>query len=107
MEYILRGIWNEDERIPSVRELAVNIEVNPNTVMRTYTHLQDMNIIFNKRGIGFFVQQNAAEKIKSIKKEEFLNKELPELFKTVELLNLDFDEIARRYKNYLKDENEN
>ena len=54
-ENILRKKWNPGDRIPSVREMAVNIEVNPNTVMRTFNYLQDKGIIFNKRGIGYFV----------------------------------------------------
>ena len=51
-ETILRKQWEEGEKIPSVREMAMSIEVNPNTVMRTYSYLQDRGIIFNKRGIG-------------------------------------------------------
>lgn len=106
MENIMRGVWSEDERIPSVREMAVSIEVNPNTVMRTYTYLQEKDIIFNKRGVGFFVQSNAKANIESIKKEKFLKKELPELFKTIELLNIKIAEIYKLYGNYLRDKNE-
>jgi len=106
MDNIMRGIWNEDERIPSVREMAVSIEVNPNTVMRTYTYLQEKDIIFNKRGVGFFVQSNARDTIESIKRERFLKKELPELFETIELLNLNFEEISKLYKDYLREKNE-
>ena len=52
-ERILLKQWKTDERIPAVRELAVQLEVNPNTVMRTYEFLQSQNIIQNQRGIGF------------------------------------------------------
>lgn len=107
MNNIILSIWNEDERIPSVREMAVSIEVNPNTVMRTYTYLQEKDIIFNKRGVGFFVQSNAREIIESIKRERFLKKELPEFFKTIELLNLNIEEISKLYKDYLRGKNEN
>jgi len=106
MNNIILSIWNEDERIPSVREMAVSIEVNPNTVMRTYTYLQEKDIIFNKRGVGFFVQSNAREIIESIKRERFLKKELPEFFKTIELLNLNIEEISKLYKDYLRGKNE-
>src|SRR5690606_39542667 len=58
-EQILLGRWSADEKIPSVRELAVQLEVNPNTVMRTYDFLQQMEVIYNKRGIGFFVADDA------------------------------------------------
>ncbi|MEX1302542.1 MAG: GntR family transcriptional regulator, partial [Desulfotignum sp.] len=54
-ERILLEDWQENNRIPSVREMAVDLEVNPNTVMRAYAFLQQQGIIFNKRGIGYFV----------------------------------------------------
>jgi len=54
-ENILSLNWKVSEKISSVREFAAMMEVNPNTVMRTYTYLQDKGIIYNKRGIGFFV----------------------------------------------------
>lgn len=61
-ENILRKQMNDNDRIPSVRELAIKIEVNPNTVMRTYQHLQEEQIIYNKRGIGYFIAEQAHEK---------------------------------------------
>ena len=45
----------EEERILSVREYAATVEVNANTVVRTYDYLQGQEIIYNKRGIGYFV----------------------------------------------------
>ncbi|HEV3326742.1 MAG TPA: GntR family transcriptional regulator, partial [Puia sp.] len=53
-ERILLKEWPPGDRVPSVRELAVLLEVNPNTVMRTYEFLQQQAILFNQRGIGFF-----------------------------------------------------
>ena len=52
---ILLGKYLEESRIPSVREYAALVEVNANTVMRSYEFLQQQDIIYNKRGIGFFV----------------------------------------------------
>jgi DNA-binding transcriptional regulator YhcF (GntR family) len=106
MDNIMRGVWNAEERIPSVREMAVSIEVNPNTVMRTYSYLQDMEIIFNKRGVGFFVNDKAKEKVESIMKERFFNKELPEVFKTMELLKIKTDELQKLFADYLRSKNE-
>jgi GntR family transcriptional regulator len=97
---ILLKKWNTDDRIPSVREIAVKLEVNPNTVMRTYTLLQDKGIIYNKRGIGYFVSANAYDLVCSIKKEAFANIEMPQFFKTMQLLNITIDDIQSHYKNY-------
>jgi len=96
-ENILSGRWKAGEKIPSVREMAGSIEVNPNTVMRTYAFLQDKGIIYNQRGIGYFVAEDAFEKTRSMKKEDFINRELPEVFKTMDLLDMDFDDLKKYY----------
>jgi GntR family transcriptional regulator len=84
-ENILTGTYMPGDKIPSVRDMAISVEVNPNTVMRTYTDLQHKEILFNQRGIGFFVAEDAVEKIMIIKKREFLATDLPNFFKTIEL----------------------
>ena len=65
---ILLGQFAEEERIPSVREYATIVEVNANTVMRSFDYLQSQNIIYNKRGIGYFVATGARELIHSLRK---------------------------------------
>jgi len=99
-ERILRGTWPENKRIPSVRELAVNLEVNPNTVMRTYAYLQEHEIIFNKRGIGYFVAADGQQATRQLLKSDFVCNELPRVFNTLELLDLDFDELYALYQAY-------
>jgi DNA-binding transcriptional regulator YhcF (GntR family) len=99
-EQILLGRWKEGERIPSVRELGVELQVNPNTVVRTYEFLQNNEIIYNKRGVGYFVSDDATIKIKDLRKKQFLEQELPQFFKTIELLGMNFDEITERYQLY-------
>jgi len=99
-ENILLGKWVPGDRIPSVRELAVSIEVNPNTVMRTFNYLQDKNIIYNKRGIGYFVSDDGFEKTRSLRKENFVNHELPRLFKEMRLLNFSTDDLGTYYRQY-------
>lgn len=94
---ILAGSWSGDERIPSIRELAVDIEVNPNTVMRSYTYLQNLGIIYNQRGVGYFVATGAYARIVGLKRDEFLSKDLPQFFRKLELLGIGFDEIERLY----------
>lgn len=97
-ENILIREWQKDQKIPSVREMAIEIEVNPNTVMRAYAYLQELGIIYNRRGIGYFVAPDAFRKTKSIKKEEFTSRELPKIFRQMELLNIEFDELKTYYK---------
>lgn len=92
---IMEEKWKADERIPSVREFAASLEVNPNTVMRAYSYLQDQEIIDNKRGIGFFVTSNAISKIIEIKRKEFIDSEVPKISKIMTLLDLSFDELKK------------
>ena len=73
---ILLGQLGEEERIPSVREYAAIVEVNANTVMRSFDYLQSQNIIYNKRGIGYFVATGARELIHSLRKDIFLKEEI-------------------------------
>ena len=102
-EQLLLGNWPVNERIPSVRDLAVLLEVNPNTVMRTYEFLQNKNIIFNKRGIGYFVDEQAIAHIRAYRKERFLDSELPEFFKTLYLLDINIEDLKKRYENFIKE----
>jgi DNA-binding transcriptional regulator YhcF (GntR family) len=101
-EQILLDKWKTEDRIPSVRELAVQLEVNPNTVMRTCEYLQQYEIIYNKRGIGYFVASNAGKKIKQLKKERFLANELPQFFRNIYLLDIELDELKTHYEKYKK-----
>ncbi|MBU3914403.1 GntR family transcriptional regulator [bacterium] len=71
-EAILAGKWREESRIPSVRDMAISMEVNPNTIIRTYAYLQEKEIIYNRRGIGYFVASKAINKVISLKKEVFI-----------------------------------
>ena len=98
------GKWAIGEKVPSVRELAVELQVNPNTVVRAYEFLQQRDVIANKRGIGFFATDNSMENIKNYRRERFLKQELPEFFRNIYLLNISLEEIAKRYQDF-KSEN--
>lgn len=90
---ILEGILPPGERVPSVRDLAVEFEVNRNTLLRTYSMLEDAGIIVNKRGIGFFVAENAVDLIRATEKTEFYNNELPSFIQKVKLLKLNTEDL--------------
>ncbi|NLR61756.1 GntR family transcriptional regulator [Chitinophaga polysaccharea] len=101
-EQVLLSKWQTEERLPSVRELAVLLEVNPNTVMRTCELLQQQEIIYNKRGIGYFISADAVKKIKQYKKEAFITNELPSFFRSMYLLDLDLDELKPHFEKFKK-----
>jgi len=101
-EQILLGLWNEGDRILSVRELGVALQVNPNTVMRSYDFLQSNEIIFNKRGVGYFVLEQAKNKIIDYRRKQFLEHELPVFFKNMNLLDMKIDDLKVKYEEYCK-----
>ena len=96
------GQYPEEERIPSVREYAAIVEVNANTVMRSFDYLQMQNIIYNKRGIGYFVTTGAKELIHSLRKDTFLKEELDYFFRQLYTLDIPIKEIETMYHEFIK-----
>ncbi len=105
-EKILRAQWKSGERIPSVREVAMTLEVNPNTAVRAYEQLQNQGIIYNKRGIGYFLSPDGYDKVLAIKQREFKKTVLPDLFKQMDLLKIGIKEVEQLYQNH-KNHNQN
>lgn len=103
---ILLDKWLPNEKVPSIRQLAVELEVNPNTVMRTYTYLQETNIIYNKRGIGYFVSPDAKNIVTEIMKNRFIEDDLPLVFKNMLMLGISIDEIGKIFTDW-KNTNQN
>ena len=91
---ILQGEWEPGERIPSIRELAIELGVNPNTVTRSYQELLTWGVVVNQRGRGYFVTDQAAERALTAMREEFLRDELPKVVRTMQMLNIDIEELA-------------
>ncbi len=86
---ILLGELKGGDRIPSVREYGADIGVNPNTMMRSYEKLTADGIIYNKRGIGYFVSDDARENVLSAQRKEFLENDVPAIQQRMALLGLD------------------
>ena len=94
---ILSGTYKDDDRIPSVREYAVLLEVNTNTAVKTYELLAREEIIYNKRGLGYFVTKGAKKQIMKARKKEFMKERLPELFRQMQLLGITIDDVVKEY----------
>lgn len=103
VEYVCEQIvlqkWKTESRIPSVRELGVALQVNPNTVLRSYDYLQTNQIVINKRGIGYFVTSDAVNRVVTLRKESFFQTEIPNLAKTLKLLNISIEELINAIKD--------
>ena len=97
-DQVLTGAWTSGDKAKSVRELAVQFEVNPNTVMRSYDYLQTKEIFINRRGVGSFIAEDAVDKIIAIRKKRFLEVEVPAFIKNMKLLPLNSEEVINLIK---------
>ena len=104
---ILDGTLKPGDRVPSVRDLAAEFEVNRNTVMRTYSNLEEAGIFDNRRGIGFFISENAPELLRVSERNDFFTHDLPDFMVKVKLLRLnssDLNELISLIRNNDQDE---
>ena len=96
---IISGKYKDDDRIPSVREFSVFLEVNTNTVVKAYDFLNRENVTYNKRGLGFFVTPGAKSQIIKYRRDEFMQHTLPEVFRQMRMLGIGIEEVVSKYEN--------
>lgn len=94
---ILAGTYSDDDRVPSVREYAVSLEVNTNTAVKAYDQLARDGIIYNRRGLGYFVTPGARDSIMQARRKAFLDTTLPSLFRDMRLLGIGIDDIVKEW----------
>lgn len=99
---IMLGVYNEDERIPSVREYAARMEVNINTALRSYAYLEQTGVIYQQRGLGYFISPDARQLIVRHYKEDFFGTFLPEMFNRMDMLGIGIEEIEKLYNEHRK-----
>ncbi|MDD4572815.1 MAG: GntR family transcriptional regulator [Sphaerochaeta sp.] len=104
-DLIIGSVWIEEERIPSVRDMAMQLEVNPNTVIRTYSMLQEEGILENQRGIGYFTAKGAKSLVLKKKRNHFIKSELPNLFESMRTLEISLEEIETYFLLFKKEHN--
>lgn len=90
---ILAGVYQAFDRVPSVREYAAKLGVNANTAVKAYDQLAQEGVIFNKRGLGYFVAEDAQRHIKQTRRTVFLKEKLPELVRQMKLLDLTWEDL--------------
>lgn len=90
---IMTDVWLPDRRIPSVRELSVDLQVNSRTVLKAMEHLQGLGIIAVKRGMGFSLSPDAKERVNEERRKEFFSTTLPDFVSQMQLLGIKKDEI--------------
>lgn len=88
---IATGKYPVGEKIPSVRELSINLKINPNTISKALKELENLNIIYVKRGIGNFVSEDE-DKIRSLK-EDMLKKITTNFIENLKKLGITLSEV--------------
>lgn len=102
MDEILAEHYLPDERVPSVRESAARAQVNANTAVRAYEHLESAGIIYNRRGLGYFVAPDAAKLIVEARRKEFFSTEMTYFFSRLRSMGMTPEELLAHYTDYLK-----
>ena len=92
-EQVLQGQLAEDDRVPSVRDVAASMGVNPNTVVRSFDYLQQEEIVYQRRGMGYYVSPGAGERVLALQRREFLEEELPYIRQRMKTLGISIDEL--------------
>ena len=100
---VLSGEIKPDDQLPSVRELAVELEVNPNTVMRTIERLLQQEIIYSKRGKGNYLSANAPQVITEVRTRRLLDERLPALANELKLLHFSPSDVKIRLEELMKE----
>lgn len=101
---ISSGDWPADARIPSTKELAVRLGVNPRTVMKAYDSLAAEGAIYQKRGMGYYVSAEGSGLLLETRRREFMTETLPELARTMRELGIDADRVAEELRRLLSSE---
>lgn len=90
---ILDGSFKEGEALPSVRTVAVDLQVNPLTVSKAYQELQQAGVAEPRRGLGLFVVPGAQQQLQSVERDNFLSKEWPEISNRIRRLGLRLEDL--------------
>lgn len=96
---IMSGAWAPGEKVPSVRELAVQLAVNTHTVLKAFDYLQQNLLIESRRGMGFFLTPGARERVDELRREEFFDTRLKELFAEMDMLGIDIGDVVKHWQS--------
>ena len=99
VEMILKKAVAEGEALPSVRQIATDLSVNPLTVTKAYDGLVDMGVVESRRGMGMYVNEGARGKLLTHERNRFLSEDWPRVMAQIEALELDPAELLKEPKS--------
>ena len=101
---ILSGVFPEGSQIPSITEFSVTYKINPATALKGINLLVDENIVYKKRGLGMFVTEGAAEKLRQKRKESFYENFIKAMVEEAKRLEISREELKAMMERGLRDE---
>ncbi len=93
---IIEGRYAEGEMLPSVRALAAEEGANPLTVAKAYQQFQNDGLVEVQRGVGMYVVEGAADRLRSREREQFLREEWPEIRGRIARLGINLSELTEK-----------
>jgi GntR family transcriptional regulator len=102
-EQILQGVWLEQQALPSVRAVAIDLKINHLTVMKSYQLLVDENLVEKKRGQGMYVSKGALQKLKASANQSFINTQIPAIAETLGMIDMSVEELVKQLAQHIKD----
>ena len=97
-EKVLKNEWRNGDKLPALKDLAVTTSVNPNTVIKALGYLVDNNILSTQRGVGYFMTDNARAITLDLKRKQFVEEVLPDVFSSMDLLGLGLYDLTKIYE---------
>ena len=97
-EKVLKEEWRNGDKLPALKDLAVTTSVNPNTVIKGLGYLVDNNILTTQRGVGYFLTEDARAITLELKRRQFIEEVLPEVFSSMDLLGVGLYDLTRIYE---------
>ncbi len=95
---ILTRRWLPEQKVPSVREMALQMAVNTHTVLKAFDFLQNAGIIYPKRGMGYFLAADAEQQVDRLRREQFFSETLQQLFAEMDMLGIDIDSVVEYWR---------
>ena len=102
---VISGSLLPGSKLPSVRDMAVDIDVNPNTIHRVYQLLESEGIAYTERGLGTFISRD--DSLISRLREEMANKIVIEYYEEMQKIGINQSEMIDYLKNYMDKDHPN
>lgn len=95
---ILDGSLKEGEALPSVRNVAMDMQINPITASKAYQELVAEGLVEKKRGLGMFIIDGAQDRLRQAEQRKFLEEEWPRIVERIHAMGLDVAELLAAAK---------